>query len=76
MNRMIDGLNSERNTVGQTFAASLDEPVLIDGQPAIQRGADVVVKLVADKQSGKLTGKPGSSGPNITVSKLALQLHS
>jgi hypothetical protein len=26
---MIDGVDSERNTVGQTFAASLDEAVLI-----------------------------------------------
>ncbi len=55
--RMIDGVDSERNTVGQTFAASLDEPVLIDDQPAIPRGADVVVKLVDHKQSGKLAGR-------------------
>lgn len=54
--RMIDSVDSERDTVGQTFAASLDEPVLIDGEPVIPRGADVVVKLVDDKQSGKLTG--------------------
>jgi hypothetical protein len=54
--RMIDGVDSERNTVGQTFAASLDEPVLIDGETVIPRGADVVVKLVDDKESGTLTG--------------------
>ena len=45
------------NSVGQTFAASLDEPVLIDGDTVIPRGADVVVKLVDDKQSGKLAGR-------------------
>jgi len=55
--RMIDGVDSERNTIGQTFAASLDEPVMIDGATAIPRGADVVVKLVDDKESGKLTGR-------------------
>ena len=55
--RMIDGVDSERNTIGQTFAASLDEPVLIDGEAVIPRGADVTVKLVDDKESGKLTGK-------------------
>jgi hypothetical protein len=55
--RMIDGVDSERNTVGQTFAASLDEPVMIDGQTVIPRGADVIVKLVDDKESGKLTGR-------------------
>jgi hypothetical protein len=55
--RMIDAMDSERNTIGQTFAASLDEPVLIDGEAVIPRGADVVVKLVDDKESGKLTGR-------------------
>src|SRR5271165_5300597 len=55
--RMIDGVDSERNAVGQTFAASLDEPVLVNGQTVIPRGADVVVKLVDAKESGKLTGR-------------------
>jgi len=55
--RMIDGVDSERNSIGQTFAASLDEPVMINGETVIPRGADVVVKLVDDKESGKLTGR-------------------
>jgi len=55
--RMIDAVDSENNAVGQTFAASLDKPVLVDGQTVIPRGADVVVKLVDDKQAGRLTGR-------------------
>ncbi len=55
--RMIDGVDSERNSVGQSFAASLDQPVMIDGQTVIPRGADIVVKLVDAKESGKLTGR-------------------
>ena len=55
--RMIDGVDSERNSVGQTFAASLDEPVVVDGRTVIPRGSDVVVKLVDAKESGKLTGR-------------------
>jgi len=55
--RMIDGVDSERNAIGQTFAASLDEPIMINGETVIPRGADVVVKLVDDKESGKLTGR-------------------
>ena len=55
--RMIDGVDSERNAVGQTFAASLDEPVMVDGYTMIPRGADVVLKLVDDKESGKLAGR-------------------
>ena len=54
--RMIDAVDSEKNTVGQTFQASLDEPVIVNGETVIERGADVVIKLVDNKQSGKLTG--------------------
>jgi hypothetical protein len=54
---MIDAVDSEHNSIGQTFAASLDQPVMIDGQTVIPRGADAVVKLVDDQQSGNLTGR-------------------
>ncbi|HWB83605.1 MAG TPA: hypothetical protein VG675_05670 [Bryobacteraceae bacterium] len=55
--RMIDGVDSDNNTVGQTFAASLDEPIIVNGETLVPRGADVVVKLVDSKESGKLTGR-------------------
>jgi hypothetical protein len=55
--RMIDAVDSDKATVGQTYTAALDEPVAIDGQTAIPRGADVVVKLVEAKNSGKFTGR-------------------
>jgi hypothetical protein len=55
--RMIDGVDSDTNSVGQTFAASIDEPVMVDGRPVIPRGADVAIKLVDSKESGKLTGR-------------------
>ena len=55
--RMIDGVDSEVNRVGQTFAASIDEPVMLSGDTVIPRGADVVVKLVDSKESGKLAGR-------------------
>jgi hypothetical protein len=55
--RLIDGVDSEKNSVGQTFAASIDEPVMINGDTVIPRGADVVVKLVDSKDSGKFTGR-------------------
>jgi hypothetical protein len=55
--RMIDAVDSERDSAGQTFAASLDGPVLIDGQTVVLREADVVVKLVDERESGKLTGR-------------------
>jgi len=55
--RMIEGVDSENARLGQTFAASVDEPVVINGQTVLNRGTDVVVKLVDSKESGKLTGR-------------------
>jgi hypothetical protein len=55
--RTIDGIDSEVARVGQTFAASTDEPVMVNGQTIIPRGADVTLKLVDSKDSGKLTGR-------------------
>ena len=56
--RMVDSVDSERDTVGQTFQASLDEPLFDpNGRTLVPRGADVVVKLVDDEQSGKIEGR-------------------
>jgi len=55
--RMVDAVDSERDRLGQSFRASLDQPVMVDGNQVIPRGADVIVKLVDSKQSGKLTGR-------------------
>jgi hypothetical protein len=55
--RMIDPVDSQVNRIGETFRASIDEPVVVGSDQVIPRGSDVVVKLVDDKQSGKITGK-------------------
>jgi hypothetical protein len=55
--RMIDPVDSEVNRVGETFRASIDEPVVVGSDQVIPRGADVVVKLVDDKQAGKISGR-------------------
>ncbi len=56
--RMIDAVDSQTAKKGQTFAASLDAPVTDDnGNVLIPRGADIVVKLVDAKQSGKISGR-------------------
>jgi hypothetical protein len=54
---MIESVDSETSQIGQTFQASLDEPVVVEGQTTVPRGADVVAKLVEDKESGKITGR-------------------
>ena len=55
--RMIEAVNSDTARRGQTFRASLDEPVFVNGQMVIPRGADVMTKLVDDQQSGKIEGR-------------------
>lgn len=55
--RMIDAVDSKVAHLGQTFRASVDEPVYVNGQVAIPRGADALAKLVEDQQSGKFEGK-------------------
>jgi len=55
--RMIEAIDSETARVGQTFRASMDQPVMVDGQTIIPRGSDAVVKLVDAKDSGKMTGR-------------------
>ena len=55
--RMIDPVDSETASTGQTFRATMDQAITVAGVAVIPRGADVVVKLVEAKQAGKLTGK-------------------
>ena len=55
--RMIDAVNSDTARLGQTFRASLDEPIVVNGQEVVPRGADVLTKLVTDERSGKIEGR-------------------
>lgn len=55
--RLIDDVDSERDQIGKTYRASLDESLMVDGVIAVPKGTDVTLKLIDDKQSGKLTGK-------------------
>jgi hypothetical protein len=65
--RMIDPVDSQVNRIGETFRASIDEPVVVGSNQVIPRGSDVVVKLVDDKQSGKISGKTELTLDLVTV---------
>jgi hypothetical protein len=54
--RMIDDVDSRNARPGQTFKASVDEPVVVDGATVVPRGADVVTRLVEMKDPSKLSG--------------------
>ena len=45
--RLVDGLSSERNGPGDTFAATLDKEVVVDGFVIAERGARVEGRVVA-----------------------------
>lgn len=56
--RMVDPVDSKTDFVGEKYRASLDADIQdTSGHTLVPRGADVVVKLVDDQQSGKIEGR-------------------
>jgi hypothetical protein len=62
--RLVDGLSTERNVSGDTFTATLDKELVVDGFVIAERGARVEGKVVASDRGGKTRG----------VSSLAVEL--
>jgi hypothetical protein len=62
--RLVDSINSETSQPGQTFHATLDSPLAVEGEVAIPAGYDVEGHIVDVKSAGKFAGQ----------SLLALQL--
>jgi hypothetical protein len=54
--RTIDNIDSSTSRSGQTFRASLDAPVLIDGHVVLPKGLNVNLKIVAASSAGKFSG--------------------
>ena len=55
--RMIDAVDSRKDAAGQTYRASLEDPILVEGREVLPKGADVKVRLIDLEKSGKITGK-------------------
>jgi len=55
--RLVDTVSSERHQVGDTFLASLDQPVIANGFVIAERGADVEGRVVGIEQSGRVKGR-------------------
>ncbi len=55
--RMIDGVDSNVNKVGDTFNASLEAPLVVGSTVLAQKGADVYGRLVEAKQAGHIQGQ-------------------
>jgi len=55
--RTIDGIDSTKNQPGDRFQASLEEPLVVDGNVIVAKGADVYGRLAESKESGTFTGR-------------------
>ena len=55
--RTIDAIDSDRNHVGDKFAATLDQPLYVNDQLIVPKGADVYGRLEEAKEAGHLAGK-------------------
>ena len=55
--RLIDGLDSEKNQVGDTFRASIAHPIAINENVVIPQGADVEGRVIDVKDAGHFKGQ-------------------
>jgi BON domain-containing protein len=55
--RMIDSIDTGKNTEGQTFRASLDAPLTSGGRVVVPAGAPVTVLLAESKGAGRIKGQ-------------------
>jgi len=55
--RLVDGIDSEKNQAGETFRATLNSPLSVEGEVAIPAGYDVEGHVVDVKSAGKFAGQ-------------------
>jgi hypothetical protein len=54
--RMVDSVNSERNKLGDTFIATLEEPLVQNNIEVVPRGADVRGRIANINEAGRVAG--------------------
>lgn len=54
--RLVEGLSTERNQPGDTFSATLDQPLAVEGLVIAERGARLEGRVVDLKESGRVRG--------------------
>jgi len=55
--RLVDPIDSEKNQVGDTFHATLNNPITINGDVVVPSGSDVQGHLADVKSAGKFAGQ-------------------
>lgn len=64
--RLVDAIDTEKNKLGDTFRATLNSPLSVEGEEVVPAGTDVTGHIVDLKSAGKFAGQ----------SELVLQLDS
>jgi hypothetical protein len=55
--RMIDPVNSAVNHTGEVFHASLEEPIVVNNETVVPKGADVYIRLTRASTAGHMSGR-------------------
>jgi len=55
--RLVDAIDTEKNKLGDTFHATLNSPLSVDGEEVVPAGADVTGHIVDLKSAGKFAGQ-------------------
>ena len=65
--RLAETLDTTRNRTGDRFAATLDQPVTVDGNVVLPKGANLSGRVEASAPSGRLKGR---AVMNLTLDSL------
>jgi hypothetical protein len=65
--RMVDSVDSKTDQVGQTYKASMDSPLVLDGQTIVPKGGEVTLKLTKVASAGNIKG---ASEVNLQLDRL------
>jgi hypothetical protein len=55
--RMADSIESDKNYAGETFRATVDTAVTINGKVAVPQGAEAIGRVTSVSQPGRLRGR-------------------
>ena len=55
--RLVDAIDTEKNKLGDTFHATLNSPLSVDGEEVVPAGSDVTGHIVELKSAGKFAGQ-------------------
>jgi hypothetical protein len=68
--RMIDGVDSSNNRIGDSFHASLESPLVVGDIVVAPKGGDVYGKLAQVKEAGKISG-----GAQLTLELTGIRIN-